>query len=141
MKKTVIFLVIVVAILGIIWYSYEKAKINTNEKISYNYEYESLLNKEIDGNRLATIINKASNSNENNYIEKDDNGIYLENDSNSIKIEIQFIDNDNTIKSEKISQNEISKFIGLYGNHTFILTKIEYHSKTKLIKYLYFEEI
>ena len=132
---------IVIAILCMIWYSYENSKIKTNQKIAYNSEYETILNKEIDGNKLATIINKVININENNFTEKDENGMYQSNDANSINIEIKFIDNDNKIRFEKISNKEISKFISLYGTHKFILKKIEYHKKTELVKYLYFEEI
>jgi len=141
MKKIITFFVIIIAILGMFWYIYMEAKISKNEKIAFNNSYENLLDKQINGSDLASIINKAIDYNENNNIEKNKNGIYLSNNENSLSIEIKFIDSDSIIKFEKIFQNGIAQFIDLYSNSHFQLKSINYHNSTSLVSYLYFEEV
>ena len=141
MKKIAIFIVCVIIIITIftyIFYNYKikKSDIDTNNMI-YNMAYE----KELSGNKLATLINKALDSNEKNFIKKDDKGFFIENDENSIKIEIKFKQSDHIFQMESIYLNKVSEFIRLYGQAIFKCTKIEYHSKTKLVKYLYFQEV
>lgn len=140
MKKIIIFFVTVIAIMGTIWYTYEVSKIDNNKKIALNNNYEKLLNKEITGTELASIINKTAENNINNKVEKDSNGTYINNGTNSINIEIKFKDNDSNIKFEKIYQSG-QRFVELYNNAKFSLKKINYHQKTKQISYLYFEEV
>ena len=141
MKKIAIFIVCVIIIITIftyIFYNYKikKSDIDTNNMI-YNMAYE----KELSGNKLATLINKALDSNEKNFIKKDDKGFFIENDENSIKIEIKFKQSDHIFQMESIYLNKVSEFIRLYGQAIFKCTKIEYHNKTKLVKYLYFQEV
>ena len=140
MKKISIFFVIIIAFLCSIWYLYNSAKISERNRNEYNSYLENHLNKEISGSDLATLINKSINQNEKNEVLKDGNGIYFDNDTNSISIEIKFKDNDEIIKSEKIYKNGMDKFVELYGNSKFNLKKLEYHNKTKIVKYAYFEE-
>ena len=125
MKKILIFFVVVIAILCTIWYIYSMHKLQRQEKNVYNKYLESNLNKDISGTDLASLINKSAN---------------FDNKQNSISIEIKFIDNDEIIKSEKIYANGMDKFVELYGNSKFNLKKLEYHNKTKIVKYAYFEE-
>ena len=140
MKKILIFFVVVIAILCTIWYIYSMHKLQRQEKNVYNKYLESNLNKDISGTDLASLINKSANLNEQNNVLKDSNGFYIDNKQNSISIEIKFIDNDEIIKSEKIYANGMDKFVELYGNSKFYLKKLEYHNKTKIVKYAYFEE-
>lgn len=141
MKKIVIFFVIVIAILGVVWYIYEEHKILTSQKIAFNGSYEELIDKTVNGSKLASVINESINRNEKNKVEKDSKNLYTDNGNNSVQIEIKFLDNPNIIKAEKLYYNDISKFIELYSNSIFELKTIEYHSKTNLVKYLYFEEV
>ncbi|MBR3325038.1 MAG: hypothetical protein IKG14_03220 [Clostridia bacterium] len=140
MKKIIVFFVITIAFLGMIWYIYEEAKISQNEKIAFNNSFEKLLNKQISGNDLATIINRAVENNINNDVEKNSSGFFIDNSTNSMSIDIKFVDNDSVIKAEKLVENDLSKFIDLYNLSDFTLIKINYHEKTNLVKYLYFEE-
>lgn len=140
MKKIIVFFVIIIAILGMFCYIYSQKKISQNELIANNKEYTTLLNKEISANDLASLINKTINKNETNKVTKE-NGLYIENDTNSIIMEIKFIDSDNAIRTENIYKNDITKFIELYGSSKFKCTKVETHKNTKFVKYLYFEEI
>lgn len=140
MKKFIIFLTIIIAFLGMFWYIYGEAKLKENNRIAFNNTYEKILNKTITGTELATIINKSIDNNNNNEVKKNDSGIYLDNGENSMNIEIKFIDSTNIIKGEKIFENDINKFIELYNTSKFELQTINYHEKTKRVKYLYFEE-
>ena len=141
MKKLAIFIVCIVIILAIFTYMYYNYKSKKSDIDSNNMIYKMAYEKELNGNNLATIINKALDTNEKNNIEKDDKGLYVENNENSIKIEIKFKQSDYTFPMESIYLNKVSKFIELYGQAIFKCTKIEYHNKTKLVKYLYFQEI
>ena len=141
MKKIAIFIVSVIVILAVFTYVYYNYKAKKSDIDSNNMIYKSVYEKEISGNDLATIINKALDTNEKNFIQKDENGLFIENNENSIKIEIKFKQSDHVFPMEKIYENKVSEFIRLYGQAIFKCTKMEYHGRTKLVKYLYFQEI
>lgn len=141
MKKIAIFIVCLISIISIVAFKFNEYKIKQGKIEEYNLIYKQAYNKEINGNELATIINKTLDNNEQNHLEKDEKGIYVDNNENSIKAEIKFKQSDNIFPIELIYQNQVSKFINLYGQAKFKCTKLEYHKKTKLVKYLYFEEI
>ena len=141
MKKIAIYFVCIIITISIVGYIYCQYKARKSEIDSNNVIYENLLQKELIGSKLATIINKTLDSNEKNKLDKDGNGLYTENDTNSIKIEIKFKLSDNIFPIETIYTNKVSEFIRLYGQAIFKCTKMEYHKKTKFIKYLYFEEV
>ena len=142
MKKIILcILAISFIIVSVVVYNiYQK-----NEKIAQsnadNKTYESFYNKEVLGTDIISIINKATDSNEKNEIEKDEDGNYLENDENSIKIDIKFTELDQVITMERINKIGIQQFWKNYGALNFKCTKIEYHQKTNKVKYMYFEEI
>lgn len=141
MKKYTILAIIVIIAVSAIGYLYLNYITTSNATSSSNKALESLLNKTITGTELATYINHIIDKNSKNSVEKDLNGYYTNNNENSIIAEIKFRDSENIFRIEQISNNGIEKFINLYANLNFKCTKIEYHSKTKLISYLYFEEV
>ena len=141
MKKITIFIVCILIAITFIAYLCNEYKIKKSQIDTSNLEYKSTYQKEINGNSLATIINKALDNNEKNNVGKDSSGAYIENDDNSIKIDIKFKQSDHVFKMEDIYLNKVQEFIRLYGQALFKCTKIEYHNKTKLVKYLYFQEI
>ena len=93
------------------------------------------------GSTLMTLINKASDQNEKNGVEKDKQNRYISNEENSIKIEVKFLESDKIYAMESISSLGSEAFIKNYNNMNFICTKKEYHEKTKYIKYMLFEQI
>lgn len=100
MKKFLIFLIIVLASICTISYTYliYQAKYNT---VKYqNSTFQKYYQKEIFGADLATVINRAIDSNIKNDVEKDSKSLFVGNDTNSIKINIKMTDND-TIVSVK----------------------------------------
>lgn len=141
MKKYIILLIIVIIAICSISYLYLNYRMRTNNVQASNKEYSSLYSKTIDGATLATNINKIIDKNTKNSVLKNEKGYFEDNDTNSIIVEIKFKDSDNIFRIEQIYNNGIQKFINLYSNLNFKCTKIEYHKKTNLISYMYFEEV
>lgn len=142
MKKVILILlsiiIIVVSIIGIKYYSY---MIEQNNVKKENAEYEKYKDQEIYGIDLATLINMTVNKNEKNEIPKDDKGIYIQNEKNSIEMEIYILDNETTYKMESFYNAGTEQFIQYYGNIKFKCSKIEYHKNTGKIKYILFEQL
>ena len=141
MKKFVIFLVIVVAIVCAIAYMYLNFIANRNTAITENMPYETYLNREIFGSDLASVINRAINDNNKNNVEKDEKGIYIANNTNSIKIQVKITDNDTTYDMETFYNSGMDNFIKYYNQIKFKCTNVEYHETTNKIKYMLFEQI
>lgn len=140
MKKIIIFFIIVIILICFIAIKYYNYKINYNNVVSLNSEYEQYLNKEIQGVELASLMNKTIDKNKKNNVEQNDNGEFIQNDTNSIEIEIYIKDNETTYKMENIYKGGTENFVQYYGDIKFECTKKEYHSKTKQIKYMLFEQ-
>lgn len=140
MKKYIYLLIIVIIAIASVSYLYINYVNTTKNITNQNKMYENLYNKNINGTTFATSINKILDANNKNNVSKDENGYYLDNGTNSIIVEIKFKDSDNIFRIEQIYKNDISKFINLYANVNFKCTKINYHNKTKLVSYLFFEE-
>lgn len=142
MKKIAIFFIIIILIICAIFAMYISYKANYNISKKSNLSFEKYLNEEVYGSELATVINRAIDRNEKNEVEKNNKGIYQNNDTNSINIEIKMLDDDDTIyKMEKFYNSGIQKFINYYGNIKFKCVDIEYHNSTNQVKYMLFEQI
>ena len=115
-------------------YRSEQAQIKKN-----NLEYEIYLNKQILGTELTTFINKAVDNNEKNNVPKDSQGFYIENEKNSIKVEIKIIDNDTTYKMETLYNGGMVTFVQYYNSIYFECTQIKYNS-TGRVSYVLFEQ-
>lgn len=141
MKKIAIFFIAILIIVSVISYIYIDYKITAKNAQNENYQYASYDGKEIYGTDLATLINKAVDDNKKNNIDKDQNGIYKDNDKNSVRIEVKFTDDDKVHNIEEIYNSGIEKFMELYNQIKFKCTKIEYHEKTKKVSYMFFEQM
>lgn len=141
MKKFVIFFIIVILIVVIATFMYFDYKAKTDKQNSINYEFTSYLNKEIYGADVATLINKAVYKNNKNEVNKDKKGNYINNNKNSINIDIKMLDDDKTYNMEKIHKSGTMQFVEYYKNIKFKVTKIDYHEETGFVKYIYIEQI
>lgn len=141
MKKILIFLAIVVIIITVALVNYSSYISEKNALKAENAEYEKYKDKEVYGLEVATMINKIVDKNTKNNIEKDDNGLFIQNESNSIELEIYMIDNETTYKMEAIYNGGIDNFVQHYGDIKFKCSKIEYHQSTGKIKYILFEQL
>ena len=101
-RLAIIFLIIIIVIVGIS-YLYLNFKANYNIAQRENKQFESYKGQEIYGAELTTIINKAVDNNENNNVPKDDKGKYINNNTNSIQIQIKMLDFGSSKKSNHVT--------------------------------------
>ena len=142
MKKKVILISVMFLLISIvIGYGIYYRNIAKNQNNIENRMYQSFYNKEVLGTDIISVINKAIDSNERNSIEKDNNGNYIENDKNSIKIDIKFKELEKTVSMERINEIGMKNFWKNFSTFNFKCTKIENHSKTNNVKYLFFEQV
>ena len=106
-----------------------------------NKQYEDFLNKEILGTDLASLISKVVDKNEKNSVPKDEKGYYIDNNQNSIKIDLKMTTIDKTYPMEEIYNNQIANFVQNFNIIKFKCTSIEYHKATGKISKLIFEEL
>lgn len=112
MKKTIIIILIPILMILFSVIGLLRTKNTTNREIRQaNMQYEYYLNKEIYGTDVATIINKAINENEKNNIQKNERNHYIENNTNSIKIELKMTTNGKTYQMEEMYNNDITRFV------------------------------
>ena len=140
MKKILILMTTLIFVISII----VVAKINDIQKqkqeiINYNKEFEYYCNKPILGTDITTLINKAIDQNEKNNLETDDNGLYLQNNENSIKIYIKMKFTENIYPMESFYTAGINDFTKYFGGISFKSSKIDYHENGK-ISSITFEE-
>ena len=140
MKKIGIFILVIILIVSGMAYLYLNYVANNNIAKKENRQYETYYEQETPGSELATLINKAVDSNTNNYIQKDKKGKFIDNAENSINIDIKFIDSDKIYNMENIYSNGTENFMKFYNDAKFKCMKIEYHEKTNKVKYMYFEQ-
>ena len=109
-----------------------------------NAYYEKYLDKEITGAELATIITKAMEQNENNGVNKDSKNHFINNNTNSLQIDLKIrtVNNTyNTYAMEAIYNKGISEFIQNFGTGKFKCINIEYHKNTGSISKMLFAEL
>ena len=142
-NKILLIIVIFVIILAISIYLVYTYRSNYIEAQKINNEYKKYQNVEVTGTELASIMNLTQDYNEKFNVPKNENGSYQENDTNSIKMYIQLLYNDEykTYEIERILNNGIDNFIKVFGAVKFQCTEINYHEKTKSVKELTFTEI
>ena len=142
MRKTLLLITLPILIVLIYVSGVLITKNNSNRIVKQeNLKYEYYLDKTIYGTDLATIINKVVNENENNGIKKDENNYYIENDENSIKVEVKMKITDKVYPMEEFYNNDITRFVQNFNLINIKCTSIEYHQKTGRVKKLVFEEI
>lgn len=142
MKKNIIILFFIFLIVIIVCWIGLRTNMQNKKNIQLeNEKYEQYLKTELYGTDVVTLINKAINSNEENQIEKNQEGLYIHNDSNSILIDLVMITNEETgettsYKMEAISKVGVTEFIKNFNTVKFECTKKEYHTQTGKISYI-----
>lgn len=142
-KKIFLILIIFMIILAIVTYGIYNYRTQTIAAQKINDSYSSYKNIQILGSELISIINRTIDINESAGIEKDENGLYIDNGKDSIKVYVEFIydEETRTIEMEKIANNGIKSFVDIYSTASFQCTEITYHEKTNNVKSLTFTEI
>lgn len=144
MKKTIICLMIVLVVIIIVIVTCISENNKQLIKIKENNQkYEIYLDKEVFGTDVTSIINRAIDDNQKRQVPKDEKGFYIENDTNSIKVELIMLNDDKkeTYQMETLNKVGLNGFIKNFNLINFKCSKIEYHDKTKLISKIVFEQI
>lgn len=141
MKKIIYFLIFVFIIVIVMTSIYINYNVTLKKIKEDNLQFEYYNQKEITGTDIATLINKAVDNNIKYNVEKDLKGKYIENNENSINIEVYIADNNKTYNMETLYNGGIDKFVKNYGNIKFKCTQIDYHEITKRVKKVYFRQI
>ena len=142
MKKNIVIVCLILIIVIIICIVGINVNSKTSNKIKQqNNEYEQYLESEIYGTDVVTLINKAISNNQNNSVPTDEKGLYIENEENSIKIDLVMITNEEknettTYKMETIAKVGITEFLKNFNTTKFKCTKKEYHKQTGKIAYI-----
>ena len=146
MKKNLIILISILLIICafVVYFVINYRNMQMQAQIN-NKEYNTYKDKTIVGTTLVSIINKTVDNNEKNNVEKDNSNVYMENEDNSIKIYIYFLDEDGKkieipYTMEQIYNKGSDSFIKLYGTSNFTCINIDYHKKTGNVKSLTFEQ-
>lgn len=142
MKKSfVIILLIFIMIIVFLLINYQNL-INQEKKVAqFNLEYEEYNRDDVSGVDITSIINKATNNNEKYNIEKDENGLYIDDNKNSIKIFITMAIDGKTYPMEKINEIGVDYFTKLFGAITFKCVGITYHEQTSKVATITFEAL
>ncbi len=111
------------------------------EKQNYNSEFEFYNKEYVLGTDITTIINKAIDQNIKHNVQKDSSGFFINNNTNSIHINVLFdeiTDNSNTYKMEELEKKGLEKFNSLFGNSYYKCLEVTYHESTGLIESMTF---
>lgn len=141
MKKIIIILLVFIIVLCILLYNFNSIALDKQKISEENAEFELYLNKEIYGIDIASLINKAVDKNIKNEIQKDDKDFFIQNDENSIEIEVYLTEGDDIYKMEQIYKQGTEQFVQFFIDAKFKSSKVEYHEKTGRIRYILFEQI
>lgn len=141
MKKIIIFFLIIIAIITVFTYCYFDYQVAYRNAKKVNEQFDKYKDSEVQGSELYSLINKVVDSNEKNEVQKDKKGKYINNENNSINIDIKFIDNDVIYNMEKIYMGGLENFLTYYRSITFKCNEIQYHRATGKVKYMRFEQI
>lgn len=143
-NKILIILVVFMIILAIVTYGVYNHRKQLVEAQKINNLYKTYENIQILGSELISIINRTIDIDEKEGIEKDQDGLYIDNGKDSIKIYIEFLygdDETRTVEMEKIANSGIDQFINVYSTASFKCTNISYHEKTNNVKSLTFTQL
>lgn len=141
MKRIAIFLLAIIAIVSTMAYLYLNYIANYNNAQKNNRQFQIYQEQEMTGAEITTLINKVIDYNKQNDVKQDNKGQYIDNGTNSLNMDIKFIDDDITYNIEKIYQKGMNLFLSYYRDIKFKCKKVQYHSSTNKISYMLIEQI
>ena len=143
MKKSLI-LILIILVVGLSFFllNYKEYEINRIDLKNFNLKYEKFNQNNLNGLDVATVMNLATNNNEKYEIPKDEKGMYILDNENSIEIYVTMIINNETYKMETLTNPKMNNnFIRLFGDIKFRCADITYHKKTGRVASITFEAI
>lgn len=131
MKKTIfVILLIFLTIVVCIYMNYRELLVSQLDAQKFNAEFEFYQKDSILGTDITTVINKAIDHNEKFKIPKDENGNYIADNQNSIKIYVYMIINETTYPMESLQKSGLDKFTRYFGEVEFKCSDVKYHQAT-----------
>ncbi len=134
-------ILLVVLILAIVLVGISDKNRKNNEISKFNTQFEKYNKETLYGTDILSIINKAIDNNEQYAIEKNQDGFYIENDTNSVKVEITLLTTDEDGKPkevvhqmEELEKAGLDEFISIFNLTAFEFSKIEYNSQNRVSK-------
>ena len=142
MKKIIFFILLILILsLAIIVVAVSDIKAKNNKIATFNSQFEQYLGQTMYGTEILTIINKAIDNNEKNNIEKNESGFYIENNQNTVKVELTLLSTNNegetvevTHQMERLKEIGLDRFIASFNLTEFECTKIEYNDEGRVSK-------
>ena len=134
MNKKILYMMFFIVMMGIFITLYLVVNFNIQNKKNieikaFNAQYEEYNKDNLNGLDITTIINKAVSNNDSFYIQKDSNGLYVD-DDNRIEIYVSF--KKKSYQMEKILKVGIDSFIQYFGAVSFNCTDVKYHENGKI---------
>ena len=120
-NKILLILIIFMCVLLVVAYYVYSYRNSIAESQKMNREYEQYQNSQMLGSELISLINKTVDVNTDLGIEKDQDGLFIDNEENSIKIYVNFVYEDDykTLEMEKIYNNGAENFMKVYSTASF----------------------
>ncbi len=142
MKKNfaiiIIIFIVIMSMLTIIL----KAKEDDKKSLkTINLGYEQYLNKQVYGTDVTSIMYKAIDNNEKHKIQKDENGMYINDGKYCIKVELNMITIEKTYQMEQMYKAGITEFVKNFNVIEFECTSIEYHKETGRVSKIVFTQV
>ena len=140
-KQTLILIILLLVIILVVAFAVAQNVQKQRELANYNNQYEKYLNGQVYGTDVVSLINKAIDNNEKNNVEKDENGYYIDNNTNSVKLYIKLVQDGDNFPMERIFEVGLTEFVKNFNIEDFKCTKINYHENTGMVSEVYFEVI
>lgn len=142
MKKSFIIIIIIfIIIMSTLAIVFKEAEQNERILKRDNYDYEQYLGKRIYGTDVTTVINKAIDNNEKHSIQKDEDGMYINDNKYCIKVELNMITVEKTFQMEQLYKAGIVEFVKNFNIIVFECTSIEYHEQTGRVSKIVFSQL
>ncbi len=142
MKKTLTIVLTIFFIIVAILTVNIKAKQDDEKALKqFNQEYEVYLGKKVYGTEVTTIINKAIENNTTHNIQKDDKGMYINDNKYCIKVELNMITVEKTYQMEQMYNAGITEFVKNFNIIDFECSSIEYHKETGRVSKIVFTQL
>lgn len=142
MKKSFIIIIIIfIIVMSTLAIVFKEAEQNKRILKRDNYDYEQYLGKRIYGTDVTTVINKAIDNNEKHNIQKDEDGMYINDNKYCIKVELNMITVEKTFQMEQLYKAGIVEFVKNFNIIVFECTSIEYHEQTGRVSKIVFSQL
>lgn len=143
MKKGIIVLLIIVIItiapLILLINKYQKDR---NDVKTFNLQFEQYKEQNTYGTNIGSLINYTINNNEKHNIQKNEEGIYIDDDKYCVRVEVKMLSSENehimiTYAMETINSLGVERFVRNFNLLEFRCTDITYNSYGKVNKIVF----